>query len=71
MTHCINGGAFGGYMGQGAVALPVQIVLVGRRSARFMVFNGGRRTFSTPCPGKLPRKASIVLSVSILAANPN
>src|SRR5512137_997396 len=58
VTQCIRAGAKGGYIGQGALTRPVQIVLVGTRSARFMVLISGRRTFSTPCPGKLPKYAS-------------
>ena len=49
------GGASGGYMGHGAKLVPVQIVLVGSRSARFIVLISGLRTFSTPWPGRLPR----------------
>ena len=64
----MSAGDSGGYIGHGAVALPVQIELVGSRSARFIVLMSGRRTFSTPWPGKLPRYASSVLIVSIRAA---
>ena len=55
---------------QHLVQVRVQIELAGKRSARFIVFSSGRRRFFTPCPGKLPSQASIVLIDSIRATNP-
>ncbi|MNP15618.1 hypothetical protein D3C76_1079840 [compost metagenome] len=69
VSPCISGGELGGISGLGAKFSPVQMVLVGIKSARFIVLMRGRRTFSTPWPGSEPMKASMVLMVSTRAVN--
>ena len=49
---------------------PVQMLDVGTKWAKLRVLTCGRRTFSTPCPGNEPIKASRQLIVSTRAAKP-